>query len=430
MVTQPEVIDPTLSNWQNMPQVDPKLLQTQARGLAAQSELQDLMQGPQMARALRMAESQLPGVQGEGYAAAGPTFLQGLANMASQRMGNNQLNEIQRQAKALRGDTQAGAQAQLEMQNQERQMQMAHQQNLQNAAALERAKLEELRQTRVRDDYETWIDPTSGEMVNASRSEKGVVDENGNPVSIEGKIRFKDSEFGQRYGNSMKGLGAAQRKDLIGADLGMRRLNDIASLANNMSEEDLKGINRALLDVAVKAVTPAEFEAYIKSNKIELSRSAKQYLQKVNDFASNVRHARFGSALTYNENALANAFLPSAEGLGLEDRTDRLNAFYDDFQNQVRSIDNVQGSNFLARMPEFVEFKVPEWAQQKQAQTDAKAVIPKEMQTAYDAMAKRNEEYQALTGKELPAFTRMKEQVGEMKLEALTPSQRRQRSRR
>ena len=410
---------------QKLQTIDPRLIEAQAEGIHAGRQLKDLQGSPAMAQALRMRDAPAPGVTGQGYSAAGPTLMQGLAHMFSTRHGANKVREMEQQAAALRGNMAEGDVAALQAQQQQNQINQQHQMAMAQLASQERQKMMELKAEQVRANYETWVNPATGEMINASRSAEGVVDEQGNPTSIEGMVKFRDSQLGRRFGNEFKALGTAQRKDVIGADLGIRRLNEIADLANSMDANDLKYLNRPGLDIAVQAVTPKDFEAYLNTNHKNLPRKVKQYLMRVHDFSSNIRHQRFGSALTANETALANAFLPSATGLGIQDRTDRLNAFYDDFSNQVAAIDNITGTTFTDRLTEYRPFTVPEDMTQGAAAPKGGYLSNPEFRSNWEQLEADNAEYKKVTGEDLPEYTQWKS-----KLESeLTPKDRRTRQR-
>lgn len=404
-----DVFLPNPQPWQQQPTVDPRLLKTQARGIAAANQLADIHQGPAMARALRMQNAEAPGVVGQGYAAQGPTLLQGLAHMAATRQGANQVRDLERQARALRGETDQGIQAQLEAEAQQAQINSQQQMDLARLASNERIALEKTRQGQMKGAVKPWINEQTGAMVNASHSPgKGMVDERGNEVSVEGMVPFDESRQAKQFGYGFKNLPATAKKDVIGADFGMRQLNDISNIANSLSPDQLKELQRPGLDVAVRAATPGAFEEYIQQNHKGLSREVKQYLQKVNNFASNIRHERFGSALTIGETRLAEAFLPSATGIGLMERADRLNSFYDDFMNQVSAVDNVTGSNFMERMPQRVDFAVPEDVLEAMKKENAYSISP-EMEKGWQDLQAKNARYRELTGKDLPAYLEMQQ---------------------
>lgn len=97
--------------------IDPELLETQARGISAQQELQDMQRGSAMANALRMSQAQLGGVEGRGAAATGPSGWNAIATLLERQKGERQLNAMQEQAKALRGDIASGERAGLQRQS-------------------------------------------------------------------------------------------------------------------------------------------------------------------------------------------------------------------------------------------------------------------------------------------------------------------------
>lgn len=102
---------------QGVQRIDPRLLEMQSRGMSAQGELQDLQRGAAMANALRMSQAQMPGVQGRGASAEAPSGWNALATVLERRKGQNQLNAMQEQARALRGEVAEGQRAGLERQD-------------------------------------------------------------------------------------------------------------------------------------------------------------------------------------------------------------------------------------------------------------------------------------------------------------------------
>jgi hypothetical protein len=103
-------------------ELDPQLLRQQMLGLQAQNQLQGLNESGQLARALRMSETQLPDVQGQGLAAQAPTLLNMISTAMTQRQGQNQMRGLDKRAQALRGDVSAGQMAGVQSQDDLRRM--------------------------------------------------------------------------------------------------------------------------------------------------------------------------------------------------------------------------------------------------------------------------------------------------------------------
>lgn len=423
---------------QQLRTIDPQILKRQARGAAASGEIADLYQGPQMAQALRMQNMEMPGVTGEGYSAQGPTLLQGIATMAANRMGSNKVKELENQAKALRGTANEGYLAELESQAQNQAINRQHQSDIaqqQSDARLAKAMAE---MGGVASNYEPYVNETTGDIVYAARSKgKGVVDERGEPISIEGLTPFKESRLG-RYGNRFGSLKAAERKDVIGADLMIRRLNEINSVADKLTADELKQLQQPGKDVFYQAASPAAFEAYITQNYKGLSENVKDYMQKLNNFAADIRHERFGSALTYNETRLAEAFLPSATGLTLSDRAKRIDSFANDARLKVESIDNMMSSDFLARLPEYNAFTISEDMKKRLAQDTGFNPAQEQVYETYNTIVSDlevdNAAYKKATGEDMPEYLEAIQMRDKFKRDIdyknMNPIQRRQAARR
>lgn len=74
--------------------IDPDLFKRRSQGLAAKSELSNLLRGEQMQEALANKYAQLPEVQGRGFAAAGPNIFNVLAAGLSRGKGSRQMDEV------------------------------------------------------------------------------------------------------------------------------------------------------------------------------------------------------------------------------------------------------------------------------------------------------------------------------------------------
>ena len=418
MITDPTQQPPTPFDPSTLPTIDPALLQRQARGMAAANELSALNQGPAMARALRMQDAPAPGVVGHGYAAQGPTLLQGLAHMVSKRQGGNRVREMERQAQALRGEVTGGQQAQLEAQAQQNLIDRQQQMNLAQIQSDERLKrdialnqqridLENVRQGGVTGPYKAYFNPETGDFKYAARSKgKGMVDENVQPTSMEGYLPY-DAGAQRRFGSGFEGLKAPERKRVIDANFGIRQINQINDIANKMTQEEWQQLNKPGFDVVLKMASPQDAQQYMNEKMKGLSPRSKQYLAKVQNFVSQVRKNRFGTAQSMNETALFEAFSPGASGIGLVERNQRLNNFYDQILAEVRAVDDFYRTDLESRLPEFREFEINEDMIKRMGTEGTGFTQSPAMQKEWENMERMNEEYKALSGgKNLPEYDR------------------------
>jgi hypothetical protein len=321
--------------------IDPAILERQKAGLQAQGDLQALMQGPEMARALRMANAQAPGVTGSGYSARGPTAMQGLAHFLTKIKGNEDLERMRGEAEALRGQTAEGKLAELEAQEAKRIQAQEFQLQQAREARESRAKEADLAFARRKElmDYEA-----------AQREMQG--------------------------GGEIGKLPVFAQKEVIASRQGVDAINRINNIANSLSAEEQAQLRTPGTDLVFKALTPSQAEEYQKIVR-GFSPKVRQYLSMVQDFSADIRHQRFGSALTANEQALSQTFLPSAEGIFLEDRQQRMQDFQNKMYENVRGYDDFYGTQLGTRLPQMIVFESkkdqPEMVDGKPIQTNQTA---------------------------------------------------------
>lgn len=317
--------------------IDPALFQQQAAGTRAQAQLANLLRGPQMQDAMLNKYAELPGVTGEGLASNAPNLFQVLATGLQRGRGRKQMSDLEAQAKALRGEMQTGKQAELAAQeeNRQRNLDMQMRQVLEAQAA--RKALEEQRLGTLREDFETWVDTGTGELKQlATTRGKGIVDENMQPVTDLGNFRRLEKK------SPIYGIGSKQQQKVAArAYTTLRNLDGVKTAASSLSDDEIKLLNRPLLDVAIK-LAPGDLETYAREQKIGLTPKVKSFLNRLNLAAANLRHELYGAAVTEMENALANAFIPGAAGLTLEDSMRRLDVFADSQRNVLAGIEDAE----------------------------------------------------------------------------------------
>lgn len=168
-----------------MAYLDPSLLQQQAQGLSAINELKMLPQSAQYAQALRQSEATLPEATGQGFARTGPNFMNLLGMMAERAGGRKKLGALDTRAQALRGQAQAGSEAELQAEEQRRQMEVQQQQQqLASEQAFQRER-DKAAAGQVKGPFKAWYDPEAPEgkrMLAVSNTGEGPVDSQGNPV--------------------------------------------------------------------------------------------------------------------------------------------------------------------------------------------------------------------------------------------------------
>lgn len=348
--------------------VDPELLKRQARGMTAAGQAQDILQGPALANALRQQQMEMPGVAGQGFAAQGPTMLQGLAVMAGNRQGDNKVRELEAQARALRGETEDATLAELQARNQAAQIDRqaawenaeanrANQVDRDNIRAEIREEEMRLRGEMIQGERKTFIDQTTGELVHATSRKNGKwIDQNEQPITNTNLIPYEKSIQYRRMGTDYENLKSENdRKTVNGAFDSINRLNHIADISAEMTPADFVGLDSEAWQTAIKTLVPGEWEEWARNNKwiSKLTPRAQAYLRETASFAADIRHQLYGSAVTWSEQSFFNAFSPAAFGASVAERNARLAAFEKHAREKVKRVDELNATSIMKSLPSY-----------------------------------------------------------------------------
>lgn len=351
--------------------VDPQHLQRIAQAKAAQSSLAGMNNSPAMRNALRNSQPAPLEVQGRGAAATAPTILNAFASMAQQSKGEGRINAMEQQAQALRGQISEGsiAEQQSALQAADYQNKMDSQRRAQEiterkaAATLadERAVSRETTQAGYLISEPVEYVDKMGNRKFAGRSKgKGMVDPNSlETTDIEGWRKTSDVQEEALAGvQGVSAMSNTHKTDVVGAYEGIRSLDKIAKTASGLSDEARSQIDSTVLNTIIKAATPQAFEQLIQGQRF--SPEVKKYLQEINEFSVKLRNDYFGSALTMNEQQIADAFLPSATGISLKDQMIRIDGLARTYGDSLKSVDNLYGSNTFKKAPDYTPWEDPE----------------------------------------------------------------------
>lgn len=361
--------------------IDPSLIAAINQGQAAQQQQGGIMSSPAMIRALRQSKTEMPGMRA-GRAASPLAFL---GAMAQRHTGDRRIDEMQAQSKLLRGEQAAGQAAAQKLRfaekdiganldNQRYQAQVSDRAAAAEKAVTERqraankayARDKEIRLEEASDLVTTpnvWVNEKTGEKIVAGRSKgRGMINpDTKEKLALEGFVPYKDKLAASMQGvANFSNLDGKQKDSAVGAYEGIRALNGISTVAKSLSPEGMAVLNRPLMDAAVKAATPAAFEQYVQNNMRGYPQEVKDYLMRVNEFSVKIRNQYFGSALTMNEQQIAETFLPSAAGLGLDDIMLRIDGLAGSYGGLLQSIDGVHGTNLYDRKPKYTPYAMPE----------------------------------------------------------------------
>ena len=322
--------------------LDPRLFQQQAQGMAAQDELQGMRNSLAEQQAYAQANAPMRGVTGSGYSASGPTILDAFATLAQRNTGNKNIQAMKDQAAALRGDVTKGRMAEMEA---------AQAQKMQNFEQ-NRLMAQEARDARskaIRGTYETWSDG-QGNEINVAMTDNGPVNSQGELTNLQGFKRAREIPKTE-FVDMVKRLPSTTQKDTLKSYNALGTLADISSTAQTFEPSDYESLNKAALDVAVKAATPAEFENYVFTNLKDVSPKVKAYLESIYAYSAQRRKDLSGSALTRMEKALSDMFLPSANGSNFSDTMRRIDREAKDHYRTLGNIDQLYGTKITDRAP-------------------------------------------------------------------------------
>lgn len=313
---------------QNPYEISPAFLQAQAAGLAANNELKGLTSSADYAMALRNANKPL--VEHGNPAAwgyAGPNIMNLFANMATRAEGRKNLGAIDTRAQALRDQAQKGMEAQANIEEQKRQQNFEFQREMEAA-----------RRGEAMGGLETFV----GEDEVPFTVQR---DRAGNIIRInelEGATPYalprSTGKGGGKYASTVKAA-----KEPIEMMLNVEKIRDLADKLTSRDEETLNQLGKRILQ---KAFTPEQLEQYIQRNKSGYSRNVNLYLDYMLALSAEERNRLAGSALTKTENVITNAFLPSAEGITLQQRMDRIGGIHDRAYNALVALDRAADTNF------------------------------------------------------------------------------------
>jgi len=309
--------------------LDPALAQKRAQGLTALEELRGIPQSAELARALRMSEAQLPEAQGEGFAWAGPNFMNLFAQMAERSAGRENLQNIDTRAAELRRQATAGSEAEQQQNELIRQQEMAFKRDLQDQAA-----------KQVKGPYKPYR-TKDGKIVYVSNSGYGAIDDQGNPYSM----NDLEPVYPPRSGGGDKTY-ASVIKEAIPLISTLKNVQRTRAHADKLTEDDMNELNRTAKTVAIENFTPEKIINYVRENINDYSPEVRDYLNSMLAISADIRHKLSGSAVTEMEKKLTDAFLPSAAGIGMEERMRRLGNLYEQARHNLMAVDEAAEKEF------------------------------------------------------------------------------------
>lgn len=334
-------------------QPDPNWLSQMAQGRSAASRIAEVLRGPQMQQAMQMMNARMAPVQQQGYATRDPSMLEGIAQFAQNMRGQSMMKDLQEQARVLRGEEQAGTQAELQRQDFIRQQQQDFQRQIAEDARRSNAQ-------QFRGGMEVWTND-DGETVEFAMTGEGPKDSQGNPVDLSG-FRPVEKTTAGRFGIS--NLPAAGQREVAGVYGNIRKAQDIKSIAGDMTQEDADSLNNVFANRSIQAMTPMEFENFVTNNMRNFSPRVKRFLEATASLGAEQRHALFGAALTRAEKGSAERFIVGADGLDLGDGLSRVDTFVDGQKAILGGWDDATGSNLLGH-PTVQEYRYHRSDEQK-----------------------------------------------------------------
>lgn len=293
----------------------PEVIEALRRGRGAAGELEDLRDSPRQSRAQQMAQAELGGVEGQGLAATAPTAVEGLGVLAQQFAGNQQLADMQEQAKALRGDITAGQEA--EMQAELQRQAFEQQQKRENMMANSRLQQQQARQAQqARKELEQQRADARMEL-----EELRADNERAEEALAENNPGFMDLSVGERRRFN-------EQYDALDD------INDIKQKARRLDQTDRSKLGA--MRAAVQTLTPAQFENWASQNLEGQSAELRSYIEAVRKFSAKEINNLYGGQLTGGENQRAMAFMPDAPDLKYGDIARRVDAFGDTAYRRLR----------------------------------------------------------------------------------------------
>jgi hypothetical protein len=287
--------------------VSPEQLQQMARAKAAQGQLRGMNNNPSMQAALRNYQGSPLKVRGQGASTAAPNILEALGSVVTRRQGKSQLNEMEKQSQALRGEINEGSMAEqrAKLQTQDYQNKMDAQQN----TALAAAKVEAANQKVGANQAAAALKHTRNlEMAKEKAKRQGL-----KPTGSERKTYTS--------ANRLRGV-----------------IDGLNSDFADMGEEEKGQLDRPYIDT-VKNMMPAGIGNILEEKLVDTSDKGRRYITKVAKLESDLSKIASGLAVSGYEMADRKKWSPNAEGLTQEERQRRLDNVHGDLLGEVEAFE-------------------------------------------------------------------------------------------
>jgi len=199
------------------------------------------------------------------------------------------------------------------------------------------------------DVYEDTTDPSRTEV--AFMTDKGPVDERGNPVNLDGMVK-RDTSAGGGGGAGWRSRAAAEGEayKLYNQRSGAAAASQIAQDFSSEDLAQLEDLQPRLARALAEAATPAAFTEMLKGEFSSVSPKMREFLNEINLGGSVLRNSLFGSALTTNEERNSNSFIANAPGIRLSAILRRLGTVDNTASRGLINLDSAyEGSNFAER---------------------------------------------------------------------------------
>lgn len=165
---------------------------------------------------------------------------------------------------------------------------------------------------------EAWVNKDGSGQVTGFMTDEGFVDVDGQPVDIANKIPYKEYSVSTKSVGG--GVGKTSAKDLAALKSSIRAVDNTFQAIETMTTEDQAAFNdkgHQAKIIAMKAMTPASFEALVESSFAGYPPATQNMLIQLNKMSAVERNRMFGSALTATELSSSKDFLPAVMGRGL-----------------------------------------------------------------------------------------------------------------
>lgn len=322
---------------QNFEGIDPNIMQRRAQGANAQSQIAELLRGPQMQQAMAMQNQQMAPLQ-RGQSA---NMLSAISNLATRRRGQSDARNIQNQIAALRGQSEQGQIAGMEYEQA-----LKNQAFKQNEMMAQQARDD--RANDIRGNMEVWEDKDGNEVV-VGMTADGPVDSERRPMTLEGfrPTQKIGANTKSRSGYGKWGLSAPASKKVEDSYAKIISASNIKKMASEFTQSDADTLNAPALSQAISTVTPEAWENYVKNNQRNWSPRVTRLMNAMSALGAEQRNALFGAALTKQEGGYSERFIVGADGLDLGDSMLRLDNLVDMEKATLEAIDRANGSETL-----------------------------------------------------------------------------------